>query len=477
MSIRSRILLGYIVLVISSLSLMMYLVVKDVRPRYLEAVEESTVDIAQILGNLLSEQAAAQGNIELELLQNTLSRITQHRFKAQIFYLAKDRTDIRVYVTDAKGILLFDSAGLDLVGSDYSKWNDVLLTLNGSYGARSTRTNPADPTTSTIYVAAPILHNEHIIGVVSVGKPKDNVSFFIDIAKRKFILVAVLTGISAICLGILLSSWISNPVKKLSQHIQKIKSGEKSRLSHLGSSEIAVLGSALEEMREELEGKQYIEKYVQTLTHEIKSPITAIKGASELLTGRLPEEKKQLFLKNIGIEAERLQSLVERLLQLSALERKSHIESLKPFDFAELIQDLQKSFATQLHEKQIRLTLQGKPLPKRNGDPFLIRQAMANVLQNSISFSSPSSCIELTSAMDDDKNISITIRDFGPGIPEYAREKIFQRFYSLERPDTGKKSTGLGLPFVQEVMQLHSGEVHVVNAEPGVKVTLLFPPL
>ena len=91
------------------------------------------------------------------------------------------------------------------------------------------------------------------------------------------------------------------------------------------------------------------------------------------------------------------------------------------------------------------------------GDPFLLRRAVANLLANAFDFAPAGSRIAL-GLQADARLARIMVRDQGPGIPEYARNKVFEKFYSLARPDGGKKSTGLGLAFVREIAQQHVGE-------------------
>ena len=87
-------------------------------------------------------------------------------------------------MTDAKGIVLLDSSGV-AVGQDYSRWNDVYLTLRGEYGARSTRSDPDDASSSVMYVAAPIRDNGKIIGVVTVAKPNSSLQPYVDRTERR----------------------------------------------------------------------------------------------------------------------------------------------------------------------------------------------------------------------------------------------------------------------------------------------------
>ena len=109
------------------------------------------------------------------------------------------------------------------------------------------------------------------------------------------------------------------------------------------------------------------------------------------------------------------------------------------------------------------------------GDALLLRQALGNLLDNAAGFAPPGSCIELM-AQRHGSQVEIAVRDRGEGIPAYALERIFERFYSLPRPTAGK-STGLGLPFVREVASLHGGTVEVLNHPDGGACARLFLPL
>jgi two-component system sensor histidine kinase CreC len=110
------------------------------------------------------------------------------------------------------------------------------------------------------------------------------------------------------------------------------------------------------------------------------------------------------------------------------------------------------------------------------GDPWLLELALGNLLQNAIDFA-PKGGVITVRGFHCDVNVVCEVEDSGPGIPDYARERVFERFYSLPRPDSGKKSTGLGLCFVKEVAQLHGGSVELANrvGAPGAQALLILP--
>ncbi|MEN1666728.1 two-component system sensor histidine kinase CreC, partial [Pseudomonas aeruginosa] len=136
-------------------------VMDEVRPGVRQSTEETLVDTANLLAEILRQDVKngtlAQSDLP-EMLEDYGKRVPQ----ADIWGLRKEAVNHRIYVTDASGKVLLDSAGV-AVGQDYSRWNDVYLTLRGQYGARSSREDPDDPDSSVMYVAAPIKDGGKII--------------------------------------------------------------------------------------------------------------------------------------------------------------------------------------------------------------------------------------------------------------------------------------------------------------------------
>ena len=110
------------------------------------------------------------------------------------------------------------------------------------------------------------------------------------------------------------------------------------------------------------------------------------------------------------------------------------------------------------------------------GDIFLLRRAITNLVDNAIDFSPAGATVAIV-LLTLRRTVQIQVRDHGPGIPEYAEDKVFEKFYSLARPHSKKKSTGLGLSFVKEIAELHRGRVSLKNAEGGGALAVLALPL
>ena len=467
MKIRTRLFLLFLLLVGLGFYKLVDWMLADLRPRYLATMEESMVEMSTLLSSLVAARIENEvGPMNMNDLRIALTQATHRRLKANIYEMSKTNINVRVYVTDNRGMVLYDSNNGRDEGKDYSQWNDVYLTLRGRYGARATRTDPNNPDTLLIYVASPIKVNGATVGVLSVGKPADSVILFQETAKRNIVRYGLVMGVLVILMGMMFSFWITSPIEKLTVYAQAIRDGKRPPMPRLGRSEIGKLGSAFEEMRDSLEGKQYVENYVQTLTHEMKSPLSAIRGAAELMEEQMSPEQHERFLNNIRTEADRIQNLIDRLLLLSALESRKGLQNPIRVDLSELAASIAESMQPQLKTKRIQLETRIQENVTRMGERFFLRQAMINLLQNAIDFTPPGGRITVTLETRDNA-VSFTVKDTGPGIPEFALTKVFDRFYSLPRPDSGLKSSGLGLTFVREVALLHGGEAHLENSSGG----------
>lgn len=472
MRLGIRIFLVYFLFVGLSGYFLLSTVREQIRPVVRQSSEETLVDTANLLAEILRDDVKA-GTLNQGRLPQVLASYGERRPEARIWGLAKNQVSHRIYVTDAKGTVLLDSSGQD-VGKDYSRWNDVYLTLRGQYGARSTRSDPADETTSVMHVAAPILDQGRIIGVVTVAKPNSSLQPYVDRAEQRLMSL----GLGLIGLGLLvgaaLSWWLARSLRRLTRYAQAVSEGQRAALPHYKGGELGQLATAVERMRTQLEGKAYVERYVHTLTHELKSPLAAIRGASELLQGDMPQEQRVRFASNIERESGRLQQMIERLLNLARVEQMQALEDEQQIALAALVDELLLTHAARIEGASLQVRQRVPAELRLLCDPFLMRQALANLLDNALDFS-PAGGALLFELEHEGERVALSVFNQGEAIPDYAIGRVSERFYSLPRPGSGRKSTGLGLNFVAEVMQLHGGSLAVENVEGGVRVRLWLP--
>ena len=478
MKLRTRFLLAFSSIVILGACVILHWVLEDVKPRYREAAEESLNDTAHLCAALIEDEMSTEERLPIRKLQRIFTALGKRPLRAKIFQLTKKRVDLGMYVTDAKGVIVFTTDPTYPVGKDHSTWNDVYLTLRGKYGARTTRKVKDDPSTSAMFVAAPIKNTKgKLVGVVTVIKPVDAVLMFMKTVKRRIFVTAVVTLVFIILFGGVLTAWVTRPLQLLTARAHAVSEGERVPLQLSGAGEIAMLSHTIDEMREALEGRRYVEKYVQSLSHEMKAPLAAITGAAELLDEEMDKADQQKFLSNIRNESRRLKDIVDRLLVQASLESRRSLRNVEEVNPMALLREVKESLAPVASQKNIELSIQDTPTQRTiHCESFLIRHALVNLLQNAIDFTLPSGHIAL-SVEESDTEATIKVIDDGVGIPDYAKDKVFERFYSLERPENGRKSSGLGLAFVREVASLHQGKASITNRSEGGTVASISLPL
>ncbi len=478
MSLSLRIFFVYIVFVGFCGYFILQNVTEEIKPGVRQSTEETLVDTANLLAEFLREPML-DGSIKNEAFSQIFSAYGKRQLNAKIWGINKSEVNHRVYITDNKGIVLLDSKNI-AVGQDYSRWNDVNLTLRGEYGVRSSKEIAGDELSTVMYVAAPIKNGADIIGVVSVAKPNSSVQPFIDRAKRRLVVMGSAVIILGLVSGALFSWWLSRELGRLREYALAVSRGQRVTLpvSNIASGELRQLAQALESMRTELDGKAYIERYIQTLAHELKSPLTGIRATTEILQSPLlqtaeSENERQKFIQNIDNESFRLQQIIERLLMLALVEQQQTLHEPKPIAIKMLWDELLEAQAARITRQKIHIENLVGEKTFVTGELFLLRQAFSNLLENALDFT-PAGGQIVIAVEQINTQLKITVANQGEPIPEFALPRLTERFYSLPRPVTGRKSTGLGLNFVQEVMTLHGGSLELNNNATGVAAVMIF---
>jgi two-component system sensor histidine kinase CreC len=471
---RNRVFLGLLGIFVLAFAFLTYRIAKDIDPRYREPAEDSLVETAHLLAALI-ELDLANGVIDVARLGPAFQNLYARRFSAQVFSVEKTRVELRVYVTDRTGRVVFDAQGAAL-GEDYSRWNDVSRTLQGRYGARTTNDVADDPRTATMYVGAPIWHAGQIVGVVSVGRPVVSFGQYVQAARTRIITAGVVSGAAFLQLAVLLSVWLVRPVGLVAGYVRFLRREPGAMRPRLGRGTVSAIAAAYQEMRDALAGRQYVTEYVQTLTHEIKSPLSAIRGAADLLQEPMPEQDRRRFVENIRRESARTQELVERLLELAALERQRGLDKVETVSLLAIASAAVRAIEPRAQRRGVDVRLASATDVTLRGDALLLASALTNLLENALDFSPDGAVVEVR-VEQSGKRAVLTVRDHGAGIPDYARDRVFDRFYSLARPNGGKKGTGLGLAFVKEIAELHGGSASLDNHPDGGAVATVRLPL
>ncbi len=445
-----------------------------------QAAEEVMIDSSNLLAQMAT-QTIEQDQINVEKIHRLISAYLNRELDASIYSVVKKNPNLQVYITNKDGIVIYDSTG-KLKGKDYSQWRDVFLTLKGKYGARVSAFDPEvkDPTPEqdAMFVAAPIFHNGKIFGSLTTVKPMVDLKPYVLEQRDQIEEYALYLFLISLLFGAGASYGVSKSTNKLVKYTTALSRGESVAVPKIRQVEFAELSKIIEKLRVDLEGREYVEEYINTMAHELRTPITGIRATAENLLMPMSSSQREHFINNILDANKKMDLLVNRLLNLSRIERRDQLENVEKIDVKTLIKDVLQSPSRK--GNITRRGIQIKDTIERDfsikAEKLLAEQALSNIIDNAIDFTPPNSTITIK-VRESNSHVNIEVHDQGSGVPEHARKQIFKHFFSSSRPDTGKRGNGLGLRFVKKIMSLHGGSVSLKNRfmEDGAVAELKFP--
>lgn len=277
----------------------------------------------------------------------------------------------------------------------------------------------------------------------------------------------IIVGIVAALLVLPLSHRITHRITELHQLAQDWAEGRLDRRAQIrGKDEIAQLGSVFNTMAENLQKTlQQRKEYLALISHELKSPLARMRIALELLTEKNENKPETLeIIHGIKSEISESEQLIEQLLVLSRIEMALPSAIREAFDLNAVIKRAIEHVMPMAQVAHVDILSELSSVPQVHGDASQIQRAIANVLENAIKYSPPDTKI-LVKTKSMDKTMEIFISDFGPGIPEQEREKIFEPFYRGTQPEQ-KEGAGLGLFIARRIIELHNGKIRALPNDP-----------
>lgn len=277
---------------------------------------------------------------------------------------------------------------------------------------------------------------------------------------------------------------LRNP--KIAQLIEKAKKGERISSQELELNEKVFLGSfvfipskeeliiVLHDITEFKKLERIKKDFVVNVSHELRTPLTAIKGYVETLEEEVKGNAKR-YLEIIKKHTERLINIIGDLLLLSELEEKGLAQIKEEVNLKEVVRNIFKIFEQKAGEKGLKLNLicEGKPVIK--GDAFKLEQMFINLIDNAIKYTEKGGVV--VSLKQTDKEVTIEVKDTGIGIPREHLDRIFERFYVVDKSRSKRLGgTGLGLSIVKHIMLLHKGKIDVKSSpDEGTEFVITFP--
>ncbi len=285
-----------------------------------------------------------------------------------------------------------------------------------------------------------------------------------------FFWLPILIGILCYMLAVHLAS----PLRGLRRVLEKFGRGDLGVRYHLSRrDEIGDLAQAFNRMADQIATLLSAERrLLQDVSHELRSPLARLGFAVELAR---TSPDREVAMGRIHKEADRLNHLVDELLQLTRAEGDPGARNLEDVDLVELFENLVADCALEADAQECRLVLKGDREVIVTGDRELLRRACENILRNAIRHSPAGTTVDIE-LVHRDGLAEISIRDHGTGVPREALSDIFEPFFRVEGDrDRSSGGVGLGLAIARRAVELHQGTVTAFNANPGLVVAIELP--
>jgi two-component system, OmpR family, sensor histidine kinase CreC len=469
-SIHWKVFVFHLAVLILPLAYISYKVRTSIETSYLHSTEEGMIDTAAVVSELYARlygQFGADSAKVAEELSRVYSNLNEtYEIKARLFGFTRAEVDTRVLVYDPSGRVIFDTKGT-ATDQDFSKSEDVSSALKGHYGSRWELDKPHQRV--NIYSTLPVFVDGRTVGAVSVSKSTNRIRNFISRSLESFVLPGFIALVLATAMAYALSAYITRIIRDLALRAERVAAGEGNvRLETWTRSELGTLARAVERMREKLEGKAYVEEMATNLSHELKTPLAAIRGAAELLEGPASNDAaaRAKFLGNIQGEVARLDRIVTELLKLSRIEAHPAGAEVAAIDARAIAQEIAEMYQARSADLglKFRAEIAENPMPIRIAD-IQLKQLLTNLLDNAVQFTSAGRSI-LFRAAPKNGAIEFEVRDEGAGIEAELLPKIFDRFFTTANPRTGNRGTGLGLAIAKSIATANGGTI-AVESESG----------
>jgi two-component system, OmpR family, sensor histidine kinase ChvG len=323
------------------------------------------------------------------------------------------------------------------------------------------------------------------IGYLAISENANDVKTAIDERKNFILRTAIFVGIVIFIFSFVLNRYFLKPIKNLVAYtkIIKEKSRKKTNIDELKSrnDELGTLSKSLDDMTYELQKRiSHAENFSTDLVHEIRNPLTSLKSASEILHETDNQVERSKLINILDHDVQRIERLITDYSQMLKDEVALSKEKMKKIDLKLIAKSVVDDFNNIYEAKRgIKIIMSEQESSEEyfiNGIENRIEQIIANLLDNSISFSSDNKIVRVEISRDEKEKVILKVIDEGTGFKEKSTKKIFNRFYS-NRPDNFGEHSGLGLNIVKNLVDLHSATINASNniAKKGANIEIVFP--
>tara|TARA_B100000700_G_scaffold155412_1_gene172572 strand:- start:1819 stop:3354 length:1536 start_codon:yes stop_codon:yes gene_type:complete len=389
---------------------------------------------------------------------------------------------------------------MDVLSEDSNKVEEKSKKINNKAGDKSiieiiknysNSTNIGKPFTFTqdnynqflLSTIKNVRDGEKNIGYLIITENANEIKTAINERKNFIIRTAIFVAIVVLIFSFVLNRYFLKPIRNLVNYTELVKDKNKKNaeidINQYRNDEIGILSNSLQEMTYELNKRINTTKNFSTdLVHEIRNPLASLKSASEIISETKDKEQRDKLIKIVSHDVERIERLITDYSEMLKDEAAITYEKMKKIDLNLIAKSVVDDFNSIYNSKRginISLKTNGSKNYFILGIESRIEQIIANLLENSISFSEDNQNVKVEINKNKEEKIELKVIDQGIGFKETDTEKIFKRFYS-NRPEKFGQHSGLGLNIVKNLVELHNGQIVASNnKDKGAKIEIIFP--
>lgn len=446
MSLRWKIFYLYLTIMIISLAVTGLYLYNYIEKSYLDNLKINNLMQANMVSNFVSRFVGTPSSYLIE---------------PTIVEYAK-QINARILFTNIDGRVIVDSApSKEFEGKSIKMYPDIKEALSGK---SSTSIHNISGVGWAMYTAIPVISKNNVVGAILISSSIDNVIDLLNSIKYRMIYTFSGIGVLVGFLSLLVASFITNPLKRLTEAANILSQGKLDyKVDVKSKDEIGKLANAFNKMSYSLmKIDEERKRFVSDASHELKTPLASVKALIESLINSRSQDIAfyKEILQDVNGEIDRMTRLVNDLLELARLD-KIKSPRIKRVEVSEVISDVIDSLAPLAESKNVNLTFNGKEKVFAEVDPDRFYRMAYNIVENGIKYTHEGGNV-LVDLDEDEDNIYLAISDNGIGISEEVLPKIFDRF---ARGDTARSKKnggfGLGLAIAKEIIDMHEGKVTV----------------
>ena len=327
------------------------------------------------------------------------------------------------------------------------------------------------------------MHDEsgkNVIGVMLVSVSTDSIAATLAILKQYALMIQFLVAVIVVIAGFAVSTALVRPFRRLTKSIKDVQDGYEADFISVNSySETETMSAACDEMLRRLQTlDESRQEFVSNVSHELKTPLTSMKVLADSLMGQedIPVELYREFMTDIGAEIDRENKIINDLLSLVKMDKSAGNINITSVQINELLERIMKRLRPIAQKQNVELVMESFRPVVAEVDEVKLTLALTNLIENAIKYNNPDGWVHV-SLNADHQNFFVTVEDNGIGIPKEAQNRIFERFYRVDKSHSREiGGTGLGLAIARNAIIMHRGAIKVHSMEgEGTTFTVRIP--